>query len=192
MFSHQCYVQVDDASGRFVASVSAGLSGLLGKNREHSILSMPAFFFFFPVLKSTGSRFEGFVNDEFTTLIPVNDRIFSTSIDLTYTFKPFTVHHKMSWEGIPIPVREEEEEEGGVWDEDVASQVRKTTMEVFAMDDSASVQVSVALHELREREDEAYDSRRHCTKWDNGLSQKTGVFRMYSIHCRINIIYQWT
>ena len=135
--------------------MSAGLSGLLGKNRELSILSMPAFFFFFPVLKSTGSRFEGFVNDEFTTLIPVHDRIFSTSIDLTYTFKPFTVHHKMSWEGIPIPVREEEEEEeeeGGVWDEHVASRVRKTTMEVFAMDDSASVQVSVALHELRERE----------------------------------------
>jgi len=101
----------------------------------------------------------------------------------------------MSREGIPIPVREEEEEEeGGVWDEHVASRVRKTTMEVFAMDDSASVQVSVALHELseRKREDEAYDSRRHCTKWDNGLSQKTGVFKMYSIHCRINIIYRWT
>jgi len=46
-FSHQCHVQVDDASGRFVASVSAGLSGLLGKNRELSILSMPAFFFQF-------------------------------------------------------------------------------------------------------------------------------------------------
>ncbi|KAL9714546.1 hypothetical protein Ac2012v2_002860 [Leucoagaricus gongylophorus] len=121
-------VVVDDAtSGRLVASVSAGLSGLL-------------------VLKSTGSRFEGFVNDEFTTLIPVHDRIFSTSIDLTYTFKPFTVHHKMSWEGIPIPVREEEEEEeeeGGVWDEHVASRVRKTTMEVFAMDDSASVQATL-------------------------------------------------
>lgn len=47
-FSHQCHVQVDDAtSGRLVASVSAGLSGLLGENRELSILSMPAFFFFF-------------------------------------------------------------------------------------------------------------------------------------------------
>jgi len=47
VFPTHCHVQVDDAGGRFVASVSAGLSGLLGKNRELSIISMPAFFFFF-------------------------------------------------------------------------------------------------------------------------------------------------
>lgn len=43
------------------------------------------------MLKTTGSAFENFVRDEFTTLGEVDDRIFSTSIDLVYTFKPFSV-----------------------------------------------------------------------------------------------------
>ena len=43
------------------------------------------------VLKSTGSAFESFVRDEYTTLAEVNDRIFSTSVDLVYTFKPFAI-----------------------------------------------------------------------------------------------------
>lgn len=43
------------------------------------------------VLKSTGSAFEDFVRDEYTTLVEVNDRILSTSIDLAYTFVPFTI-----------------------------------------------------------------------------------------------------
>jgi len=44
----------------------------------------------------------------------------------------------MTSEKIPVPM----EEEGGVWDESTAEKVRKATMEVFAMDESASVQVS--------------------------------------------------
>lgn len=69
---------------------------------------------------------------------PVNDRIFSTSVDLKYTFKQFILRHKMTSEQIPVPT----EEEGGVCDESIAEKVRKATMEVFAMDESASVQVS--------------------------------------------------
>ena len=40
----------------------------------------------FAVLKSTGSAFENLVRDEYTTLGEVDDRIFSTSVDLRYTY----------------------------------------------------------------------------------------------------------
>jgi hypothetical protein len=43
------------------------------------------------VLKTTGSAFENFIRDEYTTLPEVDDRIFSTSIDLVYKFSPFTI-----------------------------------------------------------------------------------------------------
>ena len=43
------------------------------------------------VLKSTGSAFENFIRDEHTTLAEVNDRIFSTSVDLKYTYGSFAV-----------------------------------------------------------------------------------------------------
>ena len=43
------------------------------------------------MLKSTGSAFENFVRDEYTTLAEVNDRIFSTSVDLAYTYAPLAV-----------------------------------------------------------------------------------------------------
>ncbi|EKM77907.1 hypothetical protein AGABI1DRAFT_42333 [Agaricus bisporus var. burnettii JB137-S8] len=111
-----------------IASVSAGISDLL-------------------VLKSTGSSFTDFIQDEFTTLIPVNDRIFSTSIDLTYTFQDIS---------IPLPKEEKKKVEfevvvreggegykGSVWDEGVFERARKATVEVFANDESASVQATL-------------------------------------------------
>ena len=51
------------------------------------------------VLKTTGSAFESFVRDEYTTLAEVNDRIFSTSIDLTYTFAPLPIPAPADGEG---------------------------------------------------------------------------------------------
>ena len=45
----------------------------------------------FAVLKSTGSAFENFVRDEYTTLGEVDDRIFSTSVDLRYAYGEVTV-----------------------------------------------------------------------------------------------------
>jgi urate oxidase len=100
-------------------------------------------------LKSTGSGFEGFIRDEYTTLIgrpqkyshgpnsnahpDVDDRIFSTAIDLNYSIKlpdgPLTI------DGL-----------GAVGDKakfgELQKNIRKITLETFATDESASVQVS--------------------------------------------------
>jgi urate oxidase len=104
------------------------------------------------VLKSTGSAFENFVRDEFTTLPEVDDRIFSTSVDLRYTYGEV---------GVKLPPRGAHEDQGpsvlkfgeetfdksrtGVvypWeDTEVGARARKTTLDVFAHDESASVQV---------------------------------------------------
>ncbi|KAF9064990.1 uricase [Rhodocollybia butyracea] len=67
-------VEVDATAGKdgIQARVSAGLSDLL-------------------VLKSTGSSFTSFIRDEYTLLKEVDDRIFSTSIDLTYTFASISI-----------------------------------------------------------------------------------------------------
>lgn len=70
----------------------------------------------------------------------MDDRIFSTSIDLVYTFAPVAV---------PPPTDEKKLEfsvpgavqEGTVWDESVLERARKATLETFAKDESASVQV---------------------------------------------------
>jgi urate oxidase len=44
-----------------------------------------------PVLKTTGSAFEDFIRDEYTTLIEVDERILSTAIDMDYRFAPFRI-----------------------------------------------------------------------------------------------------
>ena len=56
--------QIDATAGKdkLVARVTSGVKDLL-------------------VLKTTGSAFESFVRDEYTTLKEVRDRIFSTSIE---------------------------------------------------------------------------------------------------------------
>jgi len=100
------------------------------------------------VLKSTGSAFSGFIRDEYTTLAEVDDRIFSTSIDLVYTFAPVAV---------PPPTDEKKLEfsvpgavqAGTVWDENVPERARKATLETFAKDESASVQAT--LYKMGER-----------------------------------------
>ncbi|KAF7773434.1 hypothetical protein Agabi119p4_5601 [Agaricus bisporus var. burnettii] len=121
-------VVVSKEKDELIASVSAGISDLL-------------------VLKSTGSSFTDFIQDEFTTLIPVDDRIFSTSIDLTYTFQDISIplpkeeKKKVEFE---VVVREGEEGyKGSVWDEGVFERARKATVEVFANDESASVQATL-------------------------------------------------
>jgi len=59
--------EVDATAGKdkISAKVSGGIKDLL-------------------VLKSTGSAFEGFVRDEYTTLKDVSDRIFSTAVECQY------------------------------------------------------------------------------------------------------------
>lgn len=111
-------VWVDGTQGKnkLTASVKAGLKDLL-------------------ILKSSGSSFENFHLDEFTTLKPASDRIFSTSVDSSYTFAPpptelLTIASlgKLG-EKYNFPT--------------VATNVKATTLEVFADEDSASVQATL-------------------------------------------------
>jgi urate oxidase len=93
------------------------------------------------VLKSTGSAFENFVRDEYTTLPEVDDRIFSTSVDLRYTFGQVNVQLPSDEKRLVFGVGNLS---GGVhpWeDAKVGARSREITLDVFALDESASVQV---------------------------------------------------
>ncbi|KAI0058785.1 uricase [Artomyces pyxidatus] len=122
-------VEIDGTKGKeaLVAKVEGGLRDLL-------------------VLKTTGSAFESFVRDEYTTLVEVDDRIFSTSVDLSYTFAPFPVRaptdeKKVTFEAAAVG---KEAESGGAWDgEKVSALARSITLDVFARDESASVQATL-------------------------------------------------
>jgi len=78
------------------------------------------------VLKTTGSAFHGFIRDKYTTLPETHDRVFSTSVDATWKFATRSVEQFRK-----IPFAE------------VSSAVRDVTLEVFATDDSASVQATM-------------------------------------------------
>jgi urate oxidase len=95
----------------------------------------------FPVLKSTGSAFTSFIRDEYTTLVEVDDRIFSTAVDVSYTFASFDILAPMDEKKLEFDVPADADLQGGVWDTEVAERVRKVTMNIFADDESASVQV---------------------------------------------------
>ena len=98
------------------------------------------------MLKSTGSAFTNFVRDEYTTLAEVDDRIFSTSVDLSYTFTPIDITKPQSEDKLDFtsPVAEGQEA-GTVWDTSIPEKARKVTLETFAEDDSASVQVCASM-----------------------------------------------
>ncbi|KZT06105.1 uricase [Laetiporus sulphureus 93-53] len=120
-------VELDATGGKdkIIAKVTSGITDLL-------------------VLKSTGSAFESFVRDEYTTLAEVNDRIFSTSIDLSYVYKPFAVPPPTDEKKIVVNVQGEATGKGTPWEaETVARSARKITLEVFAEDESASVQATL-------------------------------------------------
>jgi len=107
--------------------VSAGISDLL-------------------VLKSTGSAFTNFIRDEFTTLVEVDDRIFSTSIDLNYTFAPIQIQSPIDEKKLDfiVPIQKGEKGyEGSVWDDEIPERARSSTLDIFATDDSASVQATL-------------------------------------------------
>ncbi|EUC64806.1 uricase [Rhizoctonia solani AG-3 Rhs1AP] len=110
-------IEVDATAGKdkVSAKVSAGIKDLL-------------------VLKSSGSAFEGFVRDEYTTLVEVDDRIFSTSIDLDYSVKlpegPVTIDG-LTTLGEKVKFSE------------LQTSARKITLETFATDESASVQATM-------------------------------------------------
>lgn len=92
------------------------------------------------MLKTSGSAFESFIRDEHTTLVEVNDRIFSTSVDLKFTYAPFAVNKNTALDVFTIA--DELSAEGTAWDGNVViAKARTATLEVFAEDESASVQV---------------------------------------------------
>ena len=99
----------------------------------------------FTVLKSTGSAFEHFVRDEYTTLAEVEDRIFSTSVDLMYTYGEVAVRLPRDDKRLDFGEQNFDRngaEEVHAWeDAKVGAGAREITMDVFAHDESASVQV---------------------------------------------------
>lgn len=98
------------------------------------------------VLKSTGSAFENFIRDEYTTLPEVDDRIFSTSVDVLYTFAPFEIAAPRDEKKLEFDKGQIKGDGGlGAWDGTKAGEsAREITLEIFATDESASVQVRVA------------------------------------------------
>lgn len=120
-------VEVDATAGKnkLIGRASAGIKDLL-------------------ILKSTGSSFAGFIRDEYTTLVEVDDRIFSTSVDLNYTFAaiPLPTPKNEDKSDFIIPVLDNQGQ-GTVWDQSLPAKARKVTLEVFAQDDSASVQATL-------------------------------------------------
>lgn len=92
------------------------------------------------VMKTTGSAFENFVRDEFTTLVEVNDRIFSTSVELEYTFAG-----PISLETADGKVKEASLDAANkaLSFSAVAKRAREITLKTFAVDESASVQATL-------------------------------------------------
>lgn len=80
------------------------------------------------VFKSTGSQFHGFVRDEFTTLPETWDRLLSTDVDCSWTWK----FKDLAAVEEAVPKFDE-----------AFSAAKSTTMDLFANDDSASVQATM-------------------------------------------------
>jgi urate oxidase len=132
-----------------VARVAGGLKDLLGTFCRSTAFG--GFFLYWldddddVVLKTTGSAFESFVRDEYTTLAEVKDRIFSTSVDLRYTYVEVDLRLPRDEKRLDFGEQNLNENEGGqvyTWeDAKVGALAREITLDVFANDESASVQV---------------------------------------------------
>lgn len=144
------------------------------------------------VLKTTGSAFENFIRDEYTTLVEVHDRIFSTSVDLTYDFAPINILAPTDEKKLEfvIPVRKDDNSAGyagNVWDDELPTRARTATLETFALDNSASVQVrNFSLIRLLLNLD---STRLHCTRWRNASWLRTLLSNPYHILSRINTTF---
>lgn len=85
------------------------------------------------------------MRDEYTTLVEVDDRIFSTSVDLRYAYGEVAVRLPRDEARLDFGEQNVDRngtEELGAWeDAKVGARAREITMDVFAHDESASVQV---------------------------------------------------
>lgn len=101
------------------------------------------------------------MTDEYTTLVPATDRVFSTAVDARWEFSSIPVPNPLpasvvgDKQALATFVKEtlsrefalgaQESGAGTPWDGvNIAALARKATLEVFATDDSASVQVRVS------------------------------------------------
>ncbi|KAF9940547.1 hypothetical protein BGZ67_007357 [Mortierella alpina] len=84
------------------------------------------------VLKTTGSSFEDFVRDEYTTLAETKDRILSTIVDASWEFKIPTVATEQY-----LPILSQ------IPFNQIYDSVREVTCKTFAEDESASVQATL-------------------------------------------------
>lgn len=85
------------------------------------------------VLKSSGSAFHSFHRDSFTTLKPVNDRIFSTEVECSYSINlPLASLTTLLQDKASLPHFCE-----------INASVKKHILRVFALDNSASVQATM-------------------------------------------------
>lgn len=74
----------------------------------------------------------------------MNYYIFSPSVDLTYNFADIALPSPTDAKKFDfiVPVQKDADGyAGSVWDEDVSARARAATLETFAVDESASVQV---------------------------------------------------
>lgn len=83
------------------------------------------------VLKTTGSSFENFIRDEWTTLPEASDRILSTSIECWYNID------------LPTSLELESLPKLSIDFPALSKSVRAITLETFASDESASVQATL-------------------------------------------------
>jgi len=105
--------------GQETRNVEATITRGAGTSLKSSIAGLS-------VLKSTGSAFHGFMRDEFTTLPETWDRILSTDVDCTWTWKPFAT---------VAAVQQGVERFDKAWES-----ARGIIMRTFAVEESASVQ----------------------------------------------------
>lgn len=87
------------------------------------------------VLKTTGSSFSNFHRDQYTTLPEVDDRIFSTSVDLKYDVQLPP--------NVPLTIDNIAKIDKFADFQNVYQKTRRATLEVFATDESASVQATM-------------------------------------------------
>ncbi|KAG0310980.1 hypothetical protein BGZ99_010451 [Dissophora globulifera] len=101
------------ANGRRTIDLKSAIAGLL-------------------VLKTTGSSFENFVRDEYTTLPEAKDRILSTCVDASWEFNVPSLQTESVLPSLSqIPFNQ------------IYDSVRDETCKIFAVDESASVQATL-------------------------------------------------
>ncbi|KAL2142304.1 hypothetical protein VTI28DRAFT_1378 [Corynascus sepedonium] len=117
----------DGQETRNVEATVARTTGGGSSGATNTTISLKSSIAGLSVLKSTGSAFHGFVRDEYTTLPETWDRILSTDVDCTWTWKPF--------DSVAAVERGAAERFDKAWES-----ARDIIMRLFAIEESASVQ----------------------------------------------------